>query len=45
LNKKLRQIEQLKEQQSEGKPLNPQQQEKLSAEQSIRAELQALGGN
>jgi len=44
LNKKLRQIEQLREQQSSGKTLNEQQLAKLASEKEIKAEIHQLGG-
>jgi translation initiation factor 2A len=42
LNKKLKQIQLLKEQQAEGKPLDPNQMQKVQSEAAVRKEITAL---
>ena len=44
LQKKLRQVQQLKEKQAKGEPLEPEQVAKIGGEAGLLAEIQSLGG-
>lgn len=44
LQKKLRQVQQLKEKQGKGEPLEPEQVAKIGSEAGLLAEIQSLGG-
>ena len=45
LQKKLRQVQQLKEKQAKGEPLEPEQLAKIGSEAGLAEEIQSLGGS